>query len=129
MTDEIRLTLPRDRRFYDVAHLVLGGLATRLDVTWEDLDDLQVALAGLLDQRAAEAGDVTVSVRVEQDAIRTLVGPFPSERLRASLERAPRGGEVSLARLLETVADGVEIDAREGGDWVELTKSVQLVRS
>ena len=36
MTDEIRLTLPRERPFYGIAHLVLGGLAVRLDLTVRD---------------------------------------------------------------------------------------------
>ena len=31
MTDEITLTLPREPEFHRVAHLVLGGLAVRLD--------------------------------------------------------------------------------------------------
>ena len=32
-TDEIRLTLPREREFHRVAHLVVGGLAVRLELS------------------------------------------------------------------------------------------------
>jgi len=39
--DEITLTVPRERPFYRVAHLVLGGLAVRLDLTYDTLEDLQ----------------------------------------------------------------------------------------
>ena len=53
MTEEIVLTLPRQRRYYDVAHLVVGGLAARLDLTVDTLADLQTALDGLLPARAA----------------------------------------------------------------------------
>ena len=42
--DEITLALPRERPFFGVAHLVLGGLAVRLDLGFEQLEDLQVAL-------------------------------------------------------------------------------------
>ena len=51
MIDEIVLTMPRDRRFYDIAHLVVGGLAIRLDLTVDNLADLQLALAGLAARR------------------------------------------------------------------------------
>ena len=36
-SDEITLTLPRDREFHRIAHLVLGGLALRLELTIETL--------------------------------------------------------------------------------------------
>lgn len=120
--DEITLTLPRERPFYRIAHLVLGGLAVRLDLTLEHLEDLQLALAGVL-ERHDEGGEVTVGVRVESDAIRTRIGPFGA-RLRDELER-DRGGELSLRRLLDTVVDEVALTEREGAQWIELTKTVR----
>ncbi len=123
MTDEITLTLPRERPFYRIAHLVLGGLAVRLDLTFEHLEDLQLALAGVLD-RHEEGGDVTVGVRVHENSIRTRVGPFAGDSLRRELERDP-GEHLSLRRLLDTVVDGVELREEEGGLWIELTKAVR----
>ena len=38
--DEIRLIMPRKRPYYGVAHLVLGGVASRLDLTVEHLEEL-----------------------------------------------------------------------------------------
>ena len=52
--DTITLTLPPEREFQRVAHLVLGGLAVRLNLTLEALEDLQLALDGLLDTGSAE---------------------------------------------------------------------------
>jgi serine/threonine-protein kinase RsbW len=118
--DRIVLTLPAERDFYGVAHLVVGGLAARLDLTFEELEDLQVALDELLGSRV-EDRDVTVSVRVTPEAIATSVGPFGGEALLRELER--NGESVGLRRVLETVADHVELDERDGGHWVELTKS------
>lgn len=125
MTDEITLILPRRRPFYRIAHLVLGGLAVRLDLTFEHLEDLQLALAGVLD-RPDEDGEVTVTVRVEGDTIHTFVGPFKSARLREELERAA-GDELSLRRLLDTVCDSVTLEDRGEGQWIQLTKTVQAV--
>ena len=128
MTDEITLTLPRHRPFYGIAHLVVGGLAVRLDLTLEHLEDLQLALAGLLERPDGD-GEITVTVSVEGDTIHALVGPFDGEQLRKELGREGEGGgggeEVSLSRVLDTVVDQVEVGEREGGHWVALTKTVQ----
>ena len=66
--DEITLTIPRDRALYSVAHLVLGGLGIRLNLTIEHLEDLQLALDALLD-RAREEEQVTIAVSVREGAI------------------------------------------------------------
>ncbi|MBD0337777.1 MAG: hypothetical protein ICV67_00630 [Thermoleophilia bacterium] len=121
--DEVTLTLPGGREFYRIVHLVLGGLAIRLDLTYEQLEDLQLALDSVLSEASAD-GDVTVSVSVEGRSIRTAVGPFRSGRLRAAVESADEE-QLNLRRLLETVVDRVSVDERDGGEWIELTKSLE----
>jgi len=119
--DEIILTIPREEPFHEVAHLVLGGVAARLDLTFESIDDLETALDAVL-ERAAEDGDVTVQLRLADGAIVTRVGPFAADRLRAELERdAP--GDVTLRRVLDTVVDSYELDA---DGWLELTKGLTV---
>jgi anti-sigma regulatory factor (Ser/Thr protein kinase) len=122
MNDEITLTLPAERDFYRVAHLVLGGLAVRLNLTFEHLEDLQIALDELLDNRTRD-GEVTVSVCVQDDAIEARVGPFPDGRVRAELEHDE--GAVGLRRVLDAVVDRVALRADDDGDWVTLTKTVE----
>ena len=117
--DEIILTIPREEPFNEVAHLVLGGVAARLDLTFESIDDLETALDAVL-ERAAEAGDVTVKLRLADDAIVTRVGPFAADRLRAELER-DAADHVTLRRILDTVVDSYELDA---DGWLELTKGL-----
>jgi len=127
MTDEITLTLPRVRPFYRIAHLVLGGLAVRLDLTFENLEDLQLALAGILD-RPDDDGQVTVRVSVEEDVLRAAVGPFEAERLERDLDRVGEEN-LSLRRLLDTVMDDVAVSEDDGGSWVRLTKTVTSGRA
>jgi hypothetical protein len=121
VNDEIVLTLPHDREYFNVAHLVVGGLAVRLNLTFENLEDLQVALEGLLPR--AE-GEITVTVKLEEGALAIDVGPFPCDPLRAELA-AEGEGRVGLRRVLDTVTDSVEVTDREGNCWVRLTKNVQ----
>lgn len=120
--DEITLRLPRQRPFFGVVHLVVGGLAVRLDLNYDQLEDVQVALAELLEQRESES-EITLSVRVDGDRIRASVGPF-DETLKEDLARDTNDG-VGLRRVLETVVDSVEVTDRGGRPWVELTKMVQ----
>jgi len=117
--DEITLTIPREEPFHEVAHLVLGGVAARLNLTFEHIDDLETALDAVL-ERAAEDGDVTVQLRLTDEAIVTRVGPFAADGLREELER-DSVDDVTLRRILETVVDRYEL---EPDGWLELTKDV-----
>ena len=119
--DTITLTLPPEREFQRVAHLVLGGLAVRLNLTLEALEDLQLALDGLLDSGSAEE-EVTLELSVVGGAIEASVGPFRARSVQHALEAESDG--VGLRRVLDTVVDRVEVDEREGGDWVQLTKRI-----
>jgi hypothetical protein len=118
--DEITLTIPREEPFHEVAHLVLGGVAARLNLTFESIDDLETALDAVL-ERAAENGDVTVQLRLDEDAIVARVGPFAADGLRDELERES-ADEVTLRRILDTVVDGYALD---GDGWLELRKDVE----
>ena len=123
--DEISLTLPADEAFHRVAHLVVGGLAVRLDLTFEHLEDLELALDALL-ERPLSAEALTLRVRVFDSEVRTTVGPF--RQMRSELERG--GAEaLNLARILGAVCDSVEIADRDGSEWVELTKRVHALKS
>lgn len=121
MKDEITLTMPRDREFFSIAHLVLGGVGIRLNLTIETLEDLQLAIDAIL-ERDREPADVTIALRLNDQTIETEVGPF-GDGVRRELEQ---GGEeeVGLRRILDTLVDEVEVTQGEGGDWVKLHKSL-----
>jgi len=122
--DEISLTLPADEAFHHVAHLVLGGLAVRLDLTVENLEDLELALDALL-ERTRQEEDITVRVRLVDGEVRTMVGPFAA--LRAELEH-DGSNDLTLSRILGAVSDSHEVVDRDGAEWVQLTKRVETVQ-
>lgn len=118
VTDEITLVVPAQEDFRPIVHLVVGGLAVRLDLTMDALEDLQVALDALLGRRDDD-GDVTVRVAFDDKAMRATVGPLPTGVL-DDVERD--GNELSLRRVLETVCDTFEMEERDGAAWAELSK-------
>jgi hypothetical protein len=114
--DEISLTLPTDDAFRRVAHLVLGGFAVRQELTYESLEDIELALDALLERCTGDEGEVTIRVRVEGDELHTVVGPFEPEALRELDNEA--GDALDLRRILTAVCDRFEVT----DGWVELTK-------
>jgi hypothetical protein len=118
MTDEITLTIPRERDFHRVAHLVLGGLAVRLDLTLESLEDLELALDSILDRTDPEAGDITVQMALRDGELETRVGPLTAKLL-DEIEQE-QNGALSLRRVLESTVDDIHVD----GEFVHLTKKV-----
>jgi hypothetical protein len=118
VADEITLTLPREPDFHRVAHLVLGGLAVRLDLTIENLEDLQLALDAVLDSTDPNAGDITVRMALREGELETSIGPLTT-RVLDEIEAEPTGA-LGLRRVLESTVEDIHVD----GDWVRLTKKV-----
>ena len=77
-TEEIRLVIPAEEDFRPIAHLVTGGLAMRLDVTYDDLDDLQVGIEALLALRD-DADELVVSLSADDGVLHASLGPFAPE--------------------------------------------------
>ena len=120
--DQIALTMPADDAFQRVAHLVLGGLASRHELTVETLDDLVIALDAVLGRYGEVEDDVTVLVQIGDDDIRTEIGAFHHRNVGAELSQAGEG--LDLHRILWAVCDDVSVSERDGAYWVELTKRV-----
>jgi hypothetical protein len=121
MTEEVTLTLPAQEDFRHVAHLVVGGLGARRELTFEDLEDLQVAFDTLLSVRDDDE-DIVVTMSVERGEVHASIGPFTED----ALDRLDDGpGGLAPRRVLETVLDTVSVQERDDGSWIEITKKVQ----
>jgi hypothetical protein len=120
MADEITLTIPRQPEYRRVASFVLGGLAARLNLTIESLEDIQLALDALLARVERPSGDVTVRMIVRDDVLVTRVGPLETSLL-DELER-DAGDSLGVRRVLDSTVDDVLVD----GEWAVLTKAVSV---
>jgi anti-sigma regulatory factor (Ser/Thr protein kinase) len=128
VTDTIRLTIPHQPPYHGVALLVVGGLAARLDLSYESLEDLQLALENVLQNGGyATQPQVTVELEVADDSLALLVGPLDGEAVKAALEE-DGDDRISLGRLLATLVEDVQLTRRQDGDWLRLDKRVGRVR-
>jgi anti-sigma regulatory factor (Ser/Thr protein kinase) len=128
VTDTIRLTIPHQRPYHGVALLVVGGLAARLDLSYESLEDLQLALENVLENGGyATQPHVTVELEVADGSLAMIVGPLDGEAVKAALEE-DGNDRISLGRLLATLVEDVQLKRREDGDWLRLDKRVGAVQ-
>jgi hypothetical protein len=118
VADEITLTLPDRPDYHRVAHLVLSGLAVRLELTIENLEDLQLALDAILDRAETADGAITVRMRLLASRLETTIGPLAAPILDEIDREAD--SELGLRRVLDSTVDDVHVD----GDSVRLTKKV-----
>ena len=127
MTTAIRLSIPHEPPYHGVARLVVGGLAARLNVSYEQLEDLQLALASVLEEgRYVSNSQVSVELDVADDALSMIVGPLDGGRLQADLDD-DSDERIGLGRLLGTLVETVRVEGRDDGDWLRLEKRVHLL--
>lgn len=127
--DAISLSIPHSEPFHGVARLVVGGLAARLDLSYEDLEDLQLALVSVLERDGYAAGpEITVRLLVGEGTVGIAIGPLDAAELAADLERQSEHG-VPMRRLLDTLVEEISVEERDGGHWLRLEKHVAVAQS
>ena len=128
MTQAIELRIPNERPFHGVARLVVGGLAARHNLSYEALEDLQLALATILEgDKYSTADEICVELEVTEEAIAMAIGPVNGDTVRADLQNSAEG-DLGLGRLLGTLVEDAGVEAREDGDWLCLSKRVRGIK-
>ena len=113
LDDTILLTIPAQGGLRGIATMVLSGVGSRLDMPYERMDDLQLALLSLLD--SAEGQETSIEIRADDARLAVAVGP-----LRAGAEQ-----DEGLALVLSRLTDEVETERRGSDPWM----TVALERS
>jgi hypothetical protein len=126
VTTAIKLSIPHEPPYHGVARLVVGGLAARLNVSYEQLEDLQLALASVLEEGGyASNSQVSVELDVVDGSLSMLVGPLDGRRLQSDLDDDSEE-RIGLGRLLGTLVETVNVEGRDDGDWLRLEKQVHV---
>jgi anti-sigma regulatory factor (Ser/Thr protein kinase) len=114
-------------KFLGVVRLLVGGLAARLDLPYEQMDDLQLAAESVLAVEATENGEVVLELELRDDAVEIRIAPFDAHAFEQVAAEEQEG--LSLDRLLTALVDELRVDRRDGVDWLVLEKRVPLPRT
>jgi len=127
VADRIELTTPIGPAWEAVIRMVLGGIADRLDLGFDQLDDLQLAVERLLAEGDPQ-NPVTLSFEVSPGGVRARVGPLRDTALADALQGPePPPGELTLPRILSTVVDSYGVE--EVSDDHLVVRLEKLVRN
>ncbi|NLT56505.1 MAG: hypothetical protein GXX79_18470 [Actinomycetales bacterium] len=115
-TDSIELKVPADPAYLAVIRTAAAGLAARLDLTLDEIEDLRIAVdeacALLLDHRAHPGEDVMAIFSIGREALEVhMTGPTTVLPDRNSFAWS----------VLEALVGQVETGTTDGGSWVRLT--------
>lgn len=116
--EAIELETPIGRAWEPVVRLVLGGIGDRIDLGFEQLDDLQLAVERLL-ASAGNQDSVRLVFELGDRSVRTRVGPLREQTIAEALQGPePPPGELTLRRVLQTVVDSFGVEVVADGDIV-----------
>jgi hypothetical protein len=112
----VTLTLPGEQRSIGIVRLFVGGLAARLGLGYEAMDDLQLALESVLLEAELQR-EVTFEATIDGEALSLKVGPLA----RDPLARGTSGpDELDLAQLLSALVARAESTTGEEGCLLRL---------
>ena len=120
MTDAVRLAVPASAEYLRLGRVAASGLASRLGFTYDEIDDLRLALdelcSSLLTMGSGE-GEVELVFTVEGSKI-IIEG-------NASYEAVADSPEVNewSARILDALVDTHKLETVGGKPWFRLEKS------
>jgi len=108
--DRISLTVPAEPAFHATLRLVVGGVGSRLQLPYEQVDELQLAVEALVSGRVSVESTLVLEVELDGGAALVTIGPFASDPER---ERDP---------IVERLVRRARVVHRDGdADWVELS--------
>ena len=109
MSDTILLTIPASTAYRGVPSLVLGGVGSRLDLPFERMDDLQLAVLSMLDASVGE--ETSVEIVADDGRLGVSVGPL----------RPDAGSDKGLDLVLRRLTDDVQAEHRSGNVWLKVS--------
>lgn len=110
MADNVRLEVPREPGFLPLLHLILGGIGIRRSLSFDDLDDLQLAVDNVLAEDTPAAGVLSMVVSVSDRSLNVRLEPLRNRDLRTTLSQGQvppeaQGRCIDICLLLRSLVD------------------------
>jgi hypothetical protein len=129
--DTVVLTVPRERGYLSLLHLVLGGIALQRDLSLDSLDDMLLAVDNLLADDKVVDEDLTMSVTVGADSLSITLEALADPCLHDNLTKRRLPGEageqrIDVSLLLDSLVTEYHVLEQTGEHYaVELRKRVR----
>ena len=107
--DRVVMTVPAGRPFRGVFRLVVGGIGSRCGLSFEHVDELQLAVVSLLDHRTAARDTIGLEAEIGDKDLVLVIGPFTE------------ADDVAGRRVTRTLVDRTRTIDRAGLEWIELS--------
>jgi hypothetical protein len=122
LSEALVLTFPNELRFLALVRLVVSGLAAQLDLPYERVDDLQLAVEGALAAESPRGDQVTLRIEPRKEALSVWIHPIGIRSIPEN--RLEPGDGLGFDQLAAELVDSVEIVTLDGKDWLHLEKRI-----
>ena len=125
--DTVPIPVPGEEAYLPLLRLVLGSIAARQNICFDDLDDVQLAVEDLVAQRVPDGGRIVMAVEVVGACLSITVEARLDQELGRHLRSRPLEGEdlpdLDTSRLLWSLMDSVSAQELPSGRFsVHMTK-------
>jgi hypothetical protein len=105
----VRVSVPRDPAFRTALRLLVGGIGSRSELSYDQVDELQLAVDAVLAHRTVAGDSLQVKANLDGDGLSLVLGSFVPEDDPGGL------------RVLERLVGRVRVLRSDHGDeWIEL---------
>ncbi len=109
LMDRVTLSVPAEAAFHGTLRLVVGGLGTRSQLSYEEVNELQLSVESLVAHRAPVGERIQVEASLDGGTVSLAVGPFVPDE--------DAGGRRVVERLVRSAR---VVRRPDSGEWVEL---------
>jgi len=125
--DSVVLRTAKGVQALPLLRVLISGMASRQNLSVEQLDDLQLAVESLLAQEAADGSYVSLEVTRRQDGLGLCLDGLANENVRRALLEPPPPEEgqafsLDIRTLLESLTDGFTVVEGSNGYAVQMEK-------
>ena len=133
-TDTVELTIPCRPEFVGIARLAVLGIASRMPFSYDEVEDVRLAVGEACTHAVERAGDTAAAIRITSVIDAAALTITVSDDVPSGAYTGPKSEEAQLleeagvdqqglgALLMEILVDDVRIETGPAGTTVHLTK-------
>jgi serine/threonine-protein kinase RsbW len=114
LSDTVVVGVANEPRSLPVIRLLVAAVAARIDLSLEQIDELQLAIEMVLASRVAPGATATLEIESHESALEV--------RLRLFGRGSPKSAGLPVGWILSTLVDTAEQITVEGKQWLRIEK-------